>query len=49
MRKTLPLVLVGLAFFAVSCGEKTTGEKVDDAMDSAADKADDMKKDLEVK
>lgn len=49
MRKTLPLVLVGLAFVAVSCGEKTTGEKVGDAMKDAEKTADDAKKDLEVK
>lgn len=32
-------------FTLAGCGEKTTGEKVDDAMDKAADKADDAKDD----
>ena len=46
MRKgTTIATLVALTgiFVLAGCGEKTTGEKFDDAADKAADKADDAK------
>ena len=39
------LLLVGVLGF-VGCGEKTTGEKVDDAVEDTADKAADAKEDI---
>ena len=47
MKKFLAALLLASVFTFVGCGEKTTGEKLDDATEEAQKNAEDMKKSLE--
>lgn len=47
MKKFLAVLLLTSVFTFVGCGEKTTGEKIDDATEEAQKSAEEMKKSLE--